>query len=100
MTSNSDCHDDIVGKPMTVREIVDFLQMYPEDTPVLVSGYEGGYESGIILRSQDVHERLSPHFGDYDEWTAYDKQSDPKEPYLQVILIERDQCKRTPKEDT
>lgn len=29
----------------TIAELIKILQQYPEDMPVVVSGYEGGYEN-------------------------------------------------------
>lgn len=29
---------------MTVRELIDLLTHYPPDTPVLVDGYQGGFD--------------------------------------------------------
>jgi hypothetical protein len=30
--------------PVTVKELMEILKTFPEDLPVLVSGYESGYE--------------------------------------------------------
>ena len=32
-------------KSYTVGELIDILKNYPDDMPVIVSGYESGYES-------------------------------------------------------
>lgn len=32
-------------KPRTVRELIEILALLPQDLPVLVSGYESGYEN-------------------------------------------------------
>lgn len=34
----------MTNKPTTVQELIDILKTFPPDMPVLVSGYETGYE--------------------------------------------------------
>lgn len=42
---------DEVGSTMTVRDIVDFLNQYPDDTPVCISN-DGGFTYGKIKETR------------------------------------------------
>lgn len=37
---------------MTVGELVEFLEKYPDDLRVVVKGYEDGYDDGVRVSGQ------------------------------------------------
>ena len=39
---------------MTADEVIARLRIFPPDTPVLVEGYENGFDEVIELKGQDV----------------------------------------------
>ena len=62
---------------MTVRELIELLERYPDDLRVVVNGYEQGYDDlsppqisvvGVAL-DVGVHDWEGQH-GDYDEHSA------------------------------
>ena len=76
---------------MKVKDLIRELQKYNPEELVLVSGYEGGFESGIRVRVIDVHEQSGISvFGNYGEWEAYDKRTEPEEKFVVAIFVERD----------
>lgn len=36
--------------PMTIRELIDALSQFDPETPVVISGYEGGYNDVSIVK--------------------------------------------------
>ncbi len=75
---------------MKLGELIVELQKHDPDTLVLVSGYEGDYESSIVVLKEEVHyNKHSSYFGDYEEWDSYSKKSEPKEPFTKAVIIAR-----------
>ena len=70
---------------MDVGELTDILRGYPDDLPVVLDGYEGGYgdniEFKIIQIVRNVHEET--YYGPHDD--AEDGQEGET-----VLLLERD----------
>ncbi len=75
---------------MKVKDLIRELQKYDPETLVLVSGYEGGFQSKINVGKYDVHRCDHFYFGDYEEWDEYNKGSEPEEPYEEAICVERE----------
>ena len=73
---------------MTVKELIETLKKYPEDTQVLVSGYEGGYVS-FSMGLKDVYlyhqERLGREV--YDEKFYPFRDANQKE--FKALILER-----------
>ena len=53
---------DVMGRTMTVRELIEQLEQFDDDTPVILS-HDNGYTYGAI------------HYYDFDE-IAYDESRD------------------------
>ena len=60
---------------MTAQQVIDHLSQYPPDTPVMVDGYEGGYEDVEQGSFQMTYVKMNgtspprPHYGPH--WYAY-----------------------------
>lgn len=39
---------------MTVQELIEILKTYEPETPVMISGYEGGYSDITDIKNDDV----------------------------------------------
>jgi len=66
----------------TVGDLIKILQAYPEDMPVVVSGYEGGYEnfySPVVKKV--VHQPENPY---------WDGQFQPDDHGTEVLILERE----------
>ena len=48
---------------MTIKELIEKLKDYPEDTRVIVDGYEGGYED--VNNVDIIHIKLNVNSADY-----------------------------------
>jgi hypothetical protein len=52
---------------MTIRELILVLQQIPnQDLPVVISGYEGGYNLVTGTKSLSITRNPSPYCGDWD----------------------------------
>lgn len=67
----------------TVSELIKILQQYPDDMPVVVSGYENGYENFYHPYVKKVK-----HF---PENPYYDGQFQLDENGTEVLLLEREE---------
>lgn len=67
----------------TVGELIEILKQHPPDMPVVVSGYENGYENFLHPTVKKVkHKPENPY---------YDGQFQPDDNGTEVLLIERDE---------
>jgi len=66
----------------TVGELIKTLQQYPEDMPVVVSGYENGYENFY-----QPHVKKVKHLPENPYW---DGQFQLDENGTEVLLLERE----------
>ncbi len=66
----------------TVGDLIKILQQYPEDMPVVVSGYESGYENLYHPLVKKVK-----HFRDNPYW---DGQFQIDENGIEALLLERE----------
>ena len=58
---------------MTAEELIKRLQALPPETPVLVEGYETGYDDIVDLKAEDVF-----RYRKAQEWDGeYQKQDEP-----------------------
>ena len=60
---------------MTVKELIEKLQQFPADCPVVLDGYEDGYNEATDIRrktiaSQDAAEWFNGEFDDAEEGHA------------------------------
>ena len=53
---------------MTISELINELKLYPENTPVLVDGYENGYEHVISVNAISViqNKKAAWYNGEFD----------------------------------
>jgi hypothetical protein len=66
----------------TVGELIKILQQYPDDMPVVVSGYESGYENfyhPFVKKVQHMPENL-----------YYDGQFEPDDEGTEALVLERE----------
>lgn len=67
----------------TVGELMEILKQYPEDMPVVVSGYENGYENfHHPVVKKVIHQPDNPY---------YDGQFQLDENGAEVLLLEREE---------
>ncbi len=67
----------------TVGELLKILQLYPDDMPVVVSGYENGYENFLHPFVKKVnHLPENPY---------YDGQFQPDDNGMAVLLLKREE---------
>lgn len=62
---------------MTIKELIQELQKYPEDMTVLVEGYENGYDDVYHIVEADFIKKKRPMWydGDYDKINNTDDTS-------------------------
>ncbi len=62
---------------MTIKELKEKLAAYPDDTLVVVRGYEEGYNNILQLRSVKIKPRRDSHWyeGEFDDSTDADAVS-------------------------
>lgn len=62
---------------MTVRELIDILQKMPQDTLVVIPGYEGGYDNPSVSTSTLIadtnwnsvkNEKITWYYGRHDHY--------------------------------
>ena len=75
--------NDELSFNFTVGELIEILKQYPEDMPVLVSGYENGYENFFQPFVKKVMH--------LPENSYYDGQFQLDENGTEVLLLEREE---------
>ena len=74
-------------EPLTVAGLISLLSQYPPEMPVLVDGYEGGYDFPDALRADNFSESYSSdYFGRYDEHISW---GDDDVPSFAAVVIPR-----------
>jgi len=70
----------------TVVQLIEALQAFPKDTPVVVSGYEGGYENiqPLLLRRLQHHPQNPYWDGAFQEVKAESEDS------FDAVLLSRE----------
>jgi len=71
----------------TVSQLIEALQAFPKDTPVVVSGYEGGYENiqqPLLLRKLQHHPENPYWDGAFQEVKAESEDS------FDAVLLNRE----------
>jgi len=67
----------------TVGELIEILLQYPADMPVVVSGYENGYENFLHpFVKKVIHQPENPY---------YDGLFQPDDNGTEVLLLEREE---------
>jgi len=75
----------MTNKPTTVQELIDILKTFPPDMPVLVSGYETGYECFYDPYVADlVHQPDNMYFDG-----EYQHPSEGEIPELTALILGR-----------
>lgn len=72
---------------MRVVDLIEKLLEFDPNALVLVSGYEGNYESGIVVFEQVVGKYICDYHGDYDDYDA-DFSEDPSP--VTAVIVARD----------
>lgn len=56
---------------MNVVDLISELSKFPSDMPVLVNGYEEGYENIASIKIHTVAKRINPewYYGEFDDST-------------------------------
>lgn len=62
---------DQVGSTMTVRDLIEYLEQYDDETPIFISN-DRGYTYGAI-RGSRIREAWDDNEDDYDDETDYDE---------------------------
>ncbi len=78
---------------MTVKELREFLEKYPPNIPVVVSGYEGGWDD-VEPRSISKKEMLlncgkETYYGQHEELFFVKKEDIAKGKTAEVVAIAR-----------
>jgi len=69
----------------TVKELIQILEKFPEDLPVLVDGYESGYEHFYTPRIQKL--KYEPQNIYYDgEYQLIDNEA---EQHIEAVILQR-----------
>lgn len=72
---------------MLASTLIKALEKLDPDTLVLVSGYEGGFESDFTVKLKKVYKHKTDYFGDYED--AEYRDSEETEPVVSAVTIER-----------
>jgi len=66
------------GKKMTIKELIEKLKLYPDNLPVVASGYENGYNPIVNVKEITLYKRCchSWYEGMYDD--DPEQKADPK----------------------
>ncbi len=71
---------------MTVEELITQLKVLPPETPVLVEGYETGFDETVDLKPKEVVRYRNAQEWD-GEYQAPYRFSDPEASVVQAVLI-------------
>ena len=70
-------HSPIKGKLMTIKELIELLGQYPQETRVVVAGYESGFND--ISKANLIRLRLDAHtewwYGQHESTEATGEQA-------------------------
>ena len=72
---------------MTVEELMDQLKTLPPETPVLVEGYETGYDDIVELRPLEVfrYRKAQEWDGEYQAKNEYSGQGSKAVPAVAIL---------------
>ena len=71
----------------TVKSLIEELKKYPEDMPVLVDGYEGGFDNIHNIGPEEVFYEANTYCGEFES-KEYICDGDEREVYT-VLTIDR-----------
>jgi len=74
---------------MTVGELIGKLKEFDPSTLLLVSGYEGNYESGVVVSKRAVMKYELAYHGDYDDYDTFFSEGEDVSP-VEAVVIARD----------
>jgi len=69
----------------TVKELIQILKKFPEDLPVLVDGYESGYEHFYAPRIQSLKYEPENLYRDGE----YQPTNDDSEQNIDAVILQR-----------
>jgi hypothetical protein len=73
---------------MTIKELIEALSKFDSDTPVVVGGYEGGYNDVTIVKAESIQLNVNKqHY--YGAHGRTDEQSEPvpSVPFVEVVYL-------------
>lgn len=79
---------------MTKKELTEIMAKYPDDTEIMVNGYEGGFTSIKNVKQVDVFYSPSNYCGEWNEWDAEDAKEYngmPLQPEKKVLIFQRNE---------
>lgn len=74
---------------MNVGELISKLREFDPSTLLLVSGYEGCYESGVVVSKCLVMKRETAYHGDYDDYDDYFSEGESVDS-VEAVVVARD----------
>lgn len=75
----------------TVGELIKALAQYPADMPVLVTGYESGYDTIATIHKTNVAMTLEDVMGAYESIDKIRNEETYTEPF-EALIIDRDEA--------
>ena len=71
---------------MTIAELIEALSQYDPSLPVVVQGYEGGYNDISILETLDIQFNVNKkdYYGAHGDVLG---RADPKKPFNSVLCL-------------
>ncbi|MBW4544594.1 MAG: hypothetical protein KME25_09135 [Symplocastrum torsivum CPER-KK1] len=73
---------------MTIKELIEALSKFDSDTPVVVGGYEGGYNDVTIVKAESIQLNVNKqHY--YGAHGRTDEQYEPvpSVPFVEVVYL-------------
>ena len=73
---------------MTIKELIEALSKFDPDTPVVVGGYEGGYNDLTIVKVESIQTNVNTqHY--YGAHGRTDEQYEPVPgvPFVEVVYL-------------
>lgn len=68
----------------TIAQLIEKLKSFPQDLPVLTSGYEGGYENLYSPRIRKLEHKVKNKY-----WEGEFQVSEKKEDTFDAVVLER-----------
>ena len=80
---------------MNVGELISKLKEFDPSTLLLVSGYEGCYESGIVVFKCIVVKHETAYHGDYDDYEDYFSEDESVDSVEAVVVARYTRARST-----
>jgi hypothetical protein len=73
---------------MTTQQLLEMLSQFDPDTPVVIQGYEAGYNSISIIEQKSIQMNVnSEHFYGAHGPTDHQPEPVPNVPFIDVIYL-------------